>query len=62
MKLCMHVDDELNAIDDYFNSLENNLRLKMEGNWKLMHTIEETRMERDFYYNLLRRIEVKDSV
>ena len=29
----------------------------MESNWKILHSIEEIKLERDFYYNLLREIE-----
>eukprot|EP01017_Pseudomicrothorax_dubius_P047158 TRINITY_DN8421_c0_g1_i2.p1 TRINITY_DN8421_c0_g1~~TRINITY_DN8421_c0_g1_i2.p1 ORF type:complete len:171 (-),score=30.81 TRINITY_DN8421_c0_g1_i2:193-705(-) len=44
-------------IEDFIDLMEQNIKNKMESNWKMLHRVEEICLERNFYYDLLRQIE-----
>ncbi len=49
-------------LDNLTGDLEVDLKKRMEQSWKLLFSIDEISKERNFFYNLLLKIEVKFGV
>lgn len=47
-------------LDNLIGDLELDLKKRMESNWKLLFSIDEVSKERNFFYNLLLKIEVRN--
>jgi hypothetical protein len=54
--------DNVAELDNMIKFLEADTKKLMETNWKLLHKIEEACEERNFYFDILRQIEVCHSV